>query len=284
MTVDLPGNGAAGKKGAGRDGLFATTQWSVVVQAGRGAEAALETLCRTYWHPLYVYARRRGCSPADAEDMTQAFLAHLMQKEAFARADPERGRFRSFLLASMNHFMADAWDKARASKRGGGKVMAMDFQGAETWLRSLASPDTTPEEAFEKRWALSLLEAVYRDLERGIPIAARPVVRRPQTDPGRAARSGAVRGTGRRSAPPRAPSGWRFTGCGGTTGILCARPSRPGGKGGGRGGRIAVPAAGAERVTRAPAASSRRSIRSSLPAVQADIATPAPSGRADVHR
>lgn len=148
---------------------FATTRWSVVLQAGRGAgpevDAALETLCRTYWHPLYVYARRRGCSPQDAEDSTQAFLAHLMQREAFARADPARGRFRSFLLASMNHFLSDQRDRAMAQKRGGGKVVAIDVQDAETWMQSLASPDATPEQAFEKRWAVSLLEEVYRRLE-----------------------------------------------------------------------------------------------------------------------
>ena len=153
----------------GGGGRFMTTRWSVVLTAGRtsqpAAREAMATLCGLYWQPLYAFIRRSGASPEEAEDMTQAFLAHLMQKQALARADPARGRFRSFLLASMNHFMADAWDKTRALKRGGGKVIPLDFQGAETWLRSLASPDTTPEEAFEKRWALSLLEAVYRELE-----------------------------------------------------------------------------------------------------------------------
>lgn len=169
MSLDPVETPDSGETPRDRGGLFATTRWSVVVRAGDGTEAeaheALETLCRTYWHPLYVYARRRGCSKQDAEDMTQAFLAHLMAHDAFERATPERGRFRSFLLASMNHFMADQRDKARALKRGGGNVVALDFQEAETWMQSLASTAATPEESFERRWAISLLEEVYRRLE-----------------------------------------------------------------------------------------------------------------------
>jgi RNA polymerase sigma-70 factor (ECF subfamily) len=148
-------------------GSFAATRWSVVLAAGSqdtDARAALETLCRTYWHPLYVYARGRGYSQQDAEDLTQSFLAHLLDKHRFARADPQRGRFRSFLLAGMNHFMADEWDKSCAQKRGGGQVFPMDFQEAETWVQGLVSTDATPEQAFEKQWALSLLHTVYQQL------------------------------------------------------------------------------------------------------------------------
>lgn len=150
-------------------GSFATTRWSVVLQAGLDGDEsrdALETLCRTYWRPLYVFARGRGASAQDAEDLTQGFLYHLMSREAFAQADPARGRFRSFLLAAMRHYMTDQWARAGAKKRGGGQVFAIDFHGAETWVRGLASGDLSPEEAYEKRWALALLEDVYERLRK----------------------------------------------------------------------------------------------------------------------
>ena len=129
------------------------------------ARAALENLCQTYWPPLYAYVRRRGHSPEDGQDLTQEFFARLLGHNAVATVNPDKGRFRSFLLASMNHFLADEWDKARAQKRGGGKVISFDPQAAETWLTELAAKDLTPEKAFEHRWAITLLEQVYRRLE-----------------------------------------------------------------------------------------------------------------------
>ncbi len=148
--------------------LFVTTHWSVVLTAGRSnttrARAALENLCQTYWHPLYAYVRRRGYSPEDAQDLTQAFFAKLLERNAVASVAPEKGRFRSFLLASMNHFLADEWDKARAQKRGSGKVISLDLQSAETRLGEIPVENFSPEKAFEHRWAITLLEQVYQRL------------------------------------------------------------------------------------------------------------------------
>lgn len=148
---------------------FVTTHWSVVLTAARSdttrAAAALEQLCRGYWHPLYHFVRRRGYAPADAQDLTQEFFARLLARQAVAEANPERGRFRSFLLGSLKNFLADEWDKARAQKRGGGQVIPLDFASEESRLeREPATPDT-PETAYERRWALALLEQVYRRLE-----------------------------------------------------------------------------------------------------------------------
>lgn len=148
---------------------FVTTHWSVVLTAGRSdttrAHDALANLCQSYWPPLYAYVRRRGYSTEDAEDLTQEFFARLLSRNAVSNVVPEKGRFRSFLLASLNHFLADEWDKARAQKRGGGKVVALDLQTAETWLREAPAEKLTPEKAFELRWAITLLEQVYRKLE-----------------------------------------------------------------------------------------------------------------------
>ena len=150
--------------------VFATTQWSVVLTAGRAefqqAQDALETLCRTYWYPLYAYVRRRGYSPADAEDLTQEFFAWLLERKWLERADPQRGRFRSFLLTSISNFLSNEWDKARAQKRGGGKVIPLERDEAEnryTWhplSYSVPEASFTPEQSFEWRWALTLLDQV----------------------------------------------------------------------------------------------------------------------------
>jgi len=148
---------------------FVTTHWSVVLTAGRSdtthAHNALATLCQNYWHPLYAYVRRRGHSPEDAQDLTQGFFAQLLEHNAVATVSPDKGRFRSFLLASLNHFLSDEWDKARAQKRGAGKVVPLDTQYAETWLNQQPSHNLTPEQAFELRWAITLLEHVYQRLE-----------------------------------------------------------------------------------------------------------------------
>src|SRR4051794_16433119 len=111
-----------------RNSSFATTRWTVVLAAGRDwtqAQQALEQLCQTYWYPLYVYVRRRGCSAQDAEDLTQAFFAHLMEKQTVAQAQRERGKFRAFLLVAMRNFLADEKKRAGALKRGG-NLVALD--------------------------------------------------------------------------------------------------------------------------------------------------------------
>ena len=115
---------------------FPATHWSVVLTAGHesspGAREALEQLCRAYWYPLYCYVRRRiGCA-ADAEDLTQSFFAHLLERNTLAKVSREKGRFRSFLLAALNYFLANEWDKARTQKRGGGGVeVSLNEAGAE---------------------------------------------------------------------------------------------------------------------------------------------------------
>lgn len=111
-----------------RSPVFITTHWSLVVSASSrnddaDAHTALESLCKAYWYPLYAYVRRRGYSPDDAKDLTQEFFARLLDRDGVCGVTPEKGRFRSFLLASMNHFLADEWDKSRAEKRGGPGVI-----------------------------------------------------------------------------------------------------------------------------------------------------------------
>jgi RNA polymerase sigma-70 factor (ECF subfamily) len=144
---------------------FATTRWSVVLAAGGArtsqAGVALEELCRAYWQPLYAYVRRRGHGPEDAQDLTQEFFARLLARKAMGTVHREKGRFRSFLLASMNHFLADEWDKARTQKRGGAAPLPLDVEAAETRHLLLADAGLTPEKVYDQRWALALLEDVH---------------------------------------------------------------------------------------------------------------------------
>src|SRR5215510_12112016 len=155
--------------GTGGSPAFSTTHWSLVMTAGEGdgtrARDALEKLCKTYWYPLYGFARRRGHSPEDAQDLTQEFLARLLEKNWVANADKSRGRFRSFLLSAMKHFLADEWDKARAQKRGGGNpLVPLELNTAETRFMREPQDNITPERSFELRWAWTLLEEVLNRL------------------------------------------------------------------------------------------------------------------------
>lgn len=140
-----------------------------MLTAARGdttkAGEALARLCQVYWPPLYAFVRRRGYSPDDAKDLTQAFFEHLLENNAVATVSPAKGRFRSFLLASLNNFLAGEWTKARAQKRGGGRVVSLDTENAESWLNQNTAHEFTPEKAFELRWAITLLEQVYRKLK-----------------------------------------------------------------------------------------------------------------------
>lgn len=148
---------------------FLTTHWSVVLSAreqpSEQSEAALETLCRTYWHPLYAFARRRGHSPADAQDLTQEFFARLLQKDYLRPVAREKGKFRTFLLVMFTRFLADERDKAQTQKRGGGQVFCVDWSTAETRFLQQPVEHLTPEKVFEQRWALTLLDRVYAQLE-----------------------------------------------------------------------------------------------------------------------
>lgn len=151
-------------------GIFATTHWSVVLAAGRSADAqasaALEQLCRTYWYPLYAYVRRRGHGHEDAQDCTQGFLLQLLERKSIARADPARGRFRSFLLAGMNYFLSDQRARASAQKRGGGQpLLSFDAQAAAERYRLETVDDRSPDKLFDRCWALTLLDQVLARLE-----------------------------------------------------------------------------------------------------------------------
>jgi len=151
-------------------GQFALTHWSVVLAAGHSesthAQAALEQLCANYWHPIYFYVRRQGHSPADAQDLTQEFFARLLARNDLATVDRSKGRFRSFLLASLKHFLANEWDKAKAQKRGGGRVpLSIDGSAAENSYAFEPVENVTPEKLYERRWALALLQQVMSQLK-----------------------------------------------------------------------------------------------------------------------
>jgi DNA-directed RNA polymerase specialized sigma24 family protein len=143
---------------------FATTRWSLVLSAGRnnvalGAEQALETLCASYWYPLYAHARRKGLSPPEAEDCTQAFFTTLLEKDGLAAADRARGRFRTFLLAAFGHFLSNARDHDRAQIRGGGKRrLSFDVQAGESRLVLEPAHTETAERLFDREWAVALLD------------------------------------------------------------------------------------------------------------------------------
>ena len=130
------------------------------------ARAALATLCQAYWYPLYAYVRRCGYESHDAEDLTQEFFARLLDKDGLASVDRGKGKFRSFLLASLRHFLANERDWARARKRGGGRtVLSFDRGEAETRYRLEPSHELTPEKDFDRQWALALLRQVLDSLE-----------------------------------------------------------------------------------------------------------------------
>jgi RNA polymerase sigma-70 factor (ECF subfamily) len=144
---------------------FATTHWSLILgaadTAAPGAQEALEKLCRSYWFPLYAYVRRQGHSPEDAQDLTQAFFARFLARKYFQRADRERGRFRSFLLTSLKHFLVNEWERARAEKRGGANApIPLDTLAAENLYNDELSHNLTAEKIYERNWALTLLTQV----------------------------------------------------------------------------------------------------------------------------
>jgi RNA polymerase sigma factor (sigma-70 family) len=169
VSTAQTGDTSAPAYAAGKNPVFATTHWSVVLRAGQAdtsrAQDALAKLCSTYWFPLYAYVRRRGHSAHDAQDLTQAFFAHLLERQSYVQADPNRGRFRSFLLGVMNHFLVNEWTRAHAQKRGGGaRLLPLEFETAETRYVREPADNATPEQNYERRWALALLEVVLRRL------------------------------------------------------------------------------------------------------------------------
>jgi RNA polymerase sigma-70 factor (ECF subfamily) len=148
---------------------FATTRWSLVLAArGRaapGARDALASLCALYWYPLYAYVRRRGHGADEAHDLTQEFFARLLEKDFLAGVDRGKGKFRSFLLAACNHFLANERDRERAKKRGGGRpVLSLGAADADGLYRAEPADALTPEKLFERRWALAVLRQVMTRL------------------------------------------------------------------------------------------------------------------------
>jgi RNA polymerase sigma factor (sigma-70 family) len=149
--------------------VFATTHWSVVLTAANEetpeAAAALERLCRTYWYPLYAYVRREGHSPPDAQDLTQEFFARLLARNSLARVAPEKGKFRSFLLAAMRHFLSDQRERARTAKRGGRtEILSLDAQEAESRYRLEPVERLDADKIYERRWAMTLLDQALKRL------------------------------------------------------------------------------------------------------------------------
>ena len=158
MTVNARPNAAPATAGE-----FTTTHWSVVLKAGDGASpialAALDQLCRDYWFPLYVYVRRQGFAPPEAQDLTQGFFCQLIEKEFLKEVDPNKGRFRAFLLAAIKHHILNQLKFSRRLKRGGDQVMVpFDPLVAETRFRAEPAIESTAERAFDRRWAMTVME------------------------------------------------------------------------------------------------------------------------------
>jgi len=151
------------------DRRFATTHWSVVIAAGKGsditARQALATLCEDYWYPLYAYTRRRGYQPAEAQDLTQGFFLHLLEKGALQAAVPTRGRFRSFLLSSLHHYISNQWRHDQTQKQGGGcRILSLDLEDGERRYHLEPADEMTPEKIYERRWAMTLLNKAVEAL------------------------------------------------------------------------------------------------------------------------
>lgn len=150
--------------------LFLTTRWTLVRDAARGgdatASAALGDLCGIYWRPLYRYARRRGNSREDAEDLVQGFLGRIAEPHRLGSVDAEKGGFRAFLLASFNHWMASEWKRGARIKRGGGvSPLSLDWEDAETGLTLDPADERSPDKLYDREWALALLGKALADLE-----------------------------------------------------------------------------------------------------------------------
>jgi RNA polymerase sigma-70 factor (ECF subfamily) len=145
-------------------GLFADTRWSLIITAGGsepGAREALARLFQVYWPPLYAFVRRKGHSPEDAQDLVQGFCAHLMEKNGLATVDRARGRFRSWLLASLQHYLANEYDKRNALKAGGGQpLLSLDRDGAEEAYLHEPTDGLTPEHLYARHWTLAFLRHV----------------------------------------------------------------------------------------------------------------------------
>jgi RNA polymerase sigma-70 factor (ECF subfamily) len=164
-----------------RDELFASTRWTMVLEAGDSATAsahalsALSELCQIYWRPLYAFLRKQGYGSEDAQDLTQGFFAHLIESRTYAHADREKGRFRSFLLGALKHFIADVRDRGRALKRGGGMILVKldDKAIAEAEAQIGRATKWQAEEVYDRQWAASLLRQALDRLAQECALAGK---------------------------------------------------------------------------------------------------------------
>jgi DNA-directed RNA polymerase specialized sigma24 family protein len=160
--------------------LFLTTHWSVVLAAkdksSPGSSEALETLCHTYWYPLYAFVRGSGYSPHDAQDLTQGFFARLLAKDYLRIVDPAKGRFRTFLKMALKRFLVHEWERGRAEKRGGGHVsLSFDTAMAEQRFQTETAQTLGPDQLYDQQWALTLLGEASARLEREYATAGKRV-------------------------------------------------------------------------------------------------------------
>jgi DNA-directed RNA polymerase specialized sigma24 family protein len=163
------------------EGLFASTRWTIVLDAGEShtpsdqALSALSELCRIYWRPIFLFLRRQGSNPDDAQDLTQGFFAHLIESRAYARADPEKGRFRSFLLGALKHFVAHARAHDGRQKRGGGMILGLLDTAAiaEADARAVGSQAWSAERVYEREWAETLLRTALDRLAEECALAGK---------------------------------------------------------------------------------------------------------------
>ena len=160
------GNDTSGSSSGGR---FTTTHWSLVLAASGSEDAqsreALAELCQVYWYPLYAFVRRHGHGPHDAQDLTQDFFMRLLEKDYLRDVDRSKGKFRSFLMAALKHFLSKEWARGKTLKRGGGqRLLSLDIISAEDRYRREPEDNLTAEKLFEQRWALTLLDRVLTRL------------------------------------------------------------------------------------------------------------------------
>ncbi len=168
---DKPEGKRDARSSDGLQAMFTTTNWSMIMTVNQGdparSAAALEELCRRYWSPLYVYIRRRGHDRHSAEDLTQAFFAHILDMETLKRVDRSKGRFRGFLLGVLKHFLLNESDKRGAQKRGGGmQVIPFDEAQAELVYQRESKDNASPEKLYDRRWAHNVMETALERLQR----------------------------------------------------------------------------------------------------------------------
>jgi RNA polymerase sigma factor (sigma-70 family) len=166
---DMPERKPSPIESASGAAVFATTRWSLVLRAGDSnlpqSSAALETLCRLYWPPLYAFVRRRGYDVHESQDLIQAFIVSLLERRDLSAVSPDKGKFRSFLLAALNHFLLNQWNRSQTQKRGGGKlIFSLDMALAEGMPGVDPAVSETPEKEFERRWAETVIQNVLKRL------------------------------------------------------------------------------------------------------------------------